>query len=247
MSEGVSPVGRPLGRTDLLTSVGQRLAAGSSVLLAGVAGIGKSTVLAAAVGQVVGTGARVLRCAPARADAGLSFLALADLLEPVPAELFDRLPAVPRRALSAALQRGQAPAAQPEPLAVRLAVRQVLRELAASGPVVLAIDDLQWVDQDSAQVLAYAFGRLGGSGLRVLATERVEAGRPRLRSLLPTGAVELAVGPLDEEALVTLLRQRSGELVRRPLALEIHRATDGNPLFALEIADALVRQGRPLA
>ncbi|HEU4426208.1 MAG TPA: LuxR C-terminal-related transcriptional regulator, partial [Pilimelia sp.] len=115
-------------------------------------------------------------------------------------------------------------------------------------PVVLVIDDLQWVDQDSAQVLAYAIQRLSRPGLRVLATERLaDAGPPRFRSLVPSGAVEFTVGPLTEEALVTLLRQRSEGLVGRPLAVEINRVTEGNPLFALEIAAALVRQGLPPA
>ncbi len=85
-----------LGRAELLGAVRAGLAAGNSVLLAGVAGIGKSTVLAAVAEEVAGTGAQVLRCSPARTDAGLPFLALVDLLDPVPKELFDRLPPAPR-------------------------------------------------------------------------------------------------------------------------------------------------------
>jgi hypothetical protein len=236
---------QPRGRADLLASIRAHLPGG--VLLTGVAGIGKSTVLAAAVAEVSAM-ARVLCCRSARTDADLPFLALADLLEPVPEPLFERLPAIPRRALDAALQRGDVGEDHPEPLAVRLAVRPLLRELGERGPVVVAVDDLQWVDADSAQVLAYALRRLSRSEVSVLAAERVEPDRPsRFRSLLPEGTVELAVGPMDEDALATLVRERTGGHVRRPLAAEICRVTEGNPLFALEIGDAVVRQGRSRA
>src|SRR5207248_421199 len=120
--------------------------------------------------------------------------------------VFDQLPAAPRRAVRAALLRGE-PADQPEPLAVRVGVRQLLQRLAVDHPVVLVIDDIQWIDVDSGQALAYALRRIRPPHPRVLAAERVTGAQPRrYRALLPPDTAEFTVGPLGSEALVTLLR-----------------------------------------
>ena len=102
-----------VGRADLLATVRDRLAAGDSVRLTGVAGIGKSTMLAAVAEREAAAGTHVLRCGPHRSDEGLPFLTLADLFESVPERAFERLPGALRRALDIALVRAEVPGEQP--------------------------------------------------------------------------------------------------------------------------------------
>jgi DNA-binding CsgD family transcriptional regulator/tetratricopeptide (TPR) repeat protein len=232
-----------VSRDAIQKSVRDALSGGRSVLLSGPAGIGKSTVLGGIVEWVRETGARVLYSSPAQADARLPFVVLIDLLSPLPPTAFDGLPPVPRRALDAALLRGEVTDVQPDPLAVRLGVLHVLRDLAARDPSVVVVDDVQWVDPSSAEVLAFLARRLPGPGLRVVAAARGEPGEvARFLPLLPAGALQVAVGPLADEALVPLLSSRGGAALSRTVAVEICRVTQGNPLFALEIASALARR-----
>jgi hypothetical protein len=124
----------------------------------------------------------------------------------------------------------------------------VLRALAASGPVIVAVDDVQWLDAPSARVLAFVARRLEDAPIRILAALRVGSGRDPL-GLGHTGPVPLQrvpIGPLGEEPLTRLLRDRTEGDLPRPLLLRLHRISDGNPFFALEIAHALAgRDVRP--
>jgi DNA-binding CsgD family transcriptional regulator len=231
------------GRDSELSAAQSALHDGRSVLLSGQPGIGKSAVLEAIVGRLAKTDSRVLRCSPAQAEAGLPFVTLIDLLSAVPAAGFDSVSPVPRRAVEAALLRAEISEAQPDPLAVRLGVQQVLQGLTVRGSLVVVIDDVQWVDPPSAEALGFAARRLSGPGFRIVAAGRGEPDEvARFLPLLPAGASQIAVGPLALETLVPLLVRRSGPGLTRVAAAEIHRATQGNPLFALEIADALARR-----
>jgi DNA-binding CsgD family transcriptional regulator/exonuclease VII small subunit len=133
---------------------------------------------------------------------------------------------------------------------VSVASLGVLRALAASGPVLVAVDDVQWLDVPSARVLAFVVRRLEDAPIRVLVALRVGAGGDPL-GLGRTGPVPLQrvpVGPLPEEAMIRLLRARTEERLPRPALLRLHRISEGNPLLALEIARALTEQGaRPPA
>jgi DNA-binding CsgD family transcriptional regulator len=128
---------------------------------------------------------------------------------------------------------------------VSVASLGVLRALAASGPVIVAVDDVQWLDAPSARVLAFVARRLEDAPIRILAALRVGSGRDPL-GLGQTGPVPLQrvrIGPLGEEPMTRLLRDRTEGGLPRPLLLRLHRISDGNPFFALEIARALAGRG----
>jgi hypothetical protein len=92
----------------------------------------------------------VLDARPASAEIQLSFVALGDLLYGVEAEALGELPGPQRHALEVAMLRAEPEGAPPEPRAIALALHRALDALAASAPVVVAIDDAQWLDPQSA-------------------------------------------------------------------------------------------------
>jgi hypothetical protein len=213
----------------------------SALLLEGAAGIGKTTLWRAGVSVARGRGHRVLACRAAESEARLSYAALGDLFD---FELPD-LPAPQQRALDAALLRAEVEGAPPDQRAVSVASLGILRALATSGPVLVAIDDVQWLDVPSVRVLAFVVRRLEDAPIRVLAALRVRSGGDPL-GLGQTGPLPLQrvpIGPLGEEAMTRLLRDRTGGDLAYPLLLRLHRTSEGNPLFALEIARALTGQG----
>jgi len=240
----------PVGRAELLHSAREHLV-GGSVLFCGPAGIGKSTLLGVLAGELAAGGDSVLRCAPAESDRRLPFVCLIDLLADVSDELLATLPAPLRTALDAALLRGEHPSSDQSRLGVRLAVLQVLqlladRSMSHGAPVTLVIDDLQWVDRPSAEVLAFAARRLAGGRLRVLAAERVPDGeQPLHRSLCPPDVAELPVPPLTPREVARLLLRDNGVLLPHGSVLQIHQLADGNPFYALELGRAVLRSGVP--
>jgi AAA ATPase-like protein len=204
-------------------------------------GIGKTTLWHAGVSIARTRGLRVLSCRAAASEARLSYAALGDLFD---FELPD-LPAPQRRAMDAALLRAEVEGAPPDQRAVSVASLGVLRALATSGPVIVAIDDVQWLDAPSARVLAFVVRRLEDAPIRVLVARRVGSGGDPL-GLGQTGPVPLRrvpIGPLQEEAMTRLLRDRTEGALTRPVLLRLHRISQGNPFFALEIARALTRRG----
>jgi DNA-binding CsgD family transcriptional regulator len=220
-----------------------QLADAGSVLLLGPAGIGKSTMLSALAAEY--PDARVLRASAAEVESGLPYLTLLDLFSAPLAEYGGMLPGHLRAALDAALLRTAAPATPQDELAVRLAVLELLRVLAAPGPVLLVIDDLHWVDEPSAGVLRFVARRLSGLAVRMLAAERGE-GTARHADLCRQPCTELTLGPLSADDIADLLRERFGPALSRPTMTRVHAASGGNPLFAVELGRALVARGGSL-
>src|SRR5262249_25768713 len=147
------------------------------LLLEGEAGIGKSTVWSAGVAGAARRSYTVLSCRPAESEATLSFAALGDLLHGVLDQALPQLPPPQRRALEVALLLADPVGSQPEQRAVCVAFLAVIRQLSAAGPVVLAIDDLQWLDIPSAAVVGVALRRLRRGGGGPLASVRGRGGR----------------------------------------------------------------------
>ena len=214
----------------------------AALVLQGEAGIGKSTLWVAGVEGARERGFRVLSSRPAEAESGLAHSGLGDLFEDVLEQVLPELPAPRRRVLAIALlleEREAVPPADPRALAV--AVRTTLGALAKDEPVVVAIDDVQWLDGSSGSALAFALRRLE-EDVRLLLTRRVEEGiaPPELETAIHADRIErLRVGPLSVGATHELLRQPLGRTFARPTLLRLHEASGGNPFYALELARAL--------
>ncbi len=232
----------PVGREAELTALREFLAAPSAraLVLTGGPGIGKTTLWEAAIDAARADGMRVVLARPNEAEARHSFAALADLFDGV--EL-GAVPGPQRAALEVALLRAEPGGAAPEPHAITLGALNALRGLGAS--LVVAIDDVQWLDAASADALAFAARRLAGEPVRFLLARR-PGRRSTLELALERGALRrLEVAPLGLEAIRRLLVERLGLRVSRPVLQRIVAATLGNPLFALEQGRVLQERGEP--
>ena len=118
------------------------------LLLSGHAGIGKTTLMSAGIEAARRRGYRVVSAHPSQVETGLAFAALGDLLAPLLETPVADLPEPQREALDVALLRASA-ASPPDPLGVSLATLHVLREAAVRAPLLVAIDDVPWLDEAS--------------------------------------------------------------------------------------------------
>ena len=221
----------------------------AALVLAGEAGIGKTILWEVGVNAAVRRFGWVLICRGVEAEASLSFAGLSELLAPVLADTMPSLSAPRRRALEVALLLAEPGSEVPNAHAIGLAVFDVLNVLAAQGPVVVAVDDLQWMDVASAGVLHVALRRLRDAPVGLLATVRqspdvavpidlergfTEAWLQRRCLLVHSVWVRLTICCVP----------RLGLELTRPELLRVHEATAGNPLFVLELGRELVRLGR---
>ena len=216
-----------------------------ALLLTGAPGIGKTTLWEAGIARARAGGQRVLAARPSDAEAQLSFTGLIDLLDAVPESDLAGLPAPQRGALEVALLRREPAGGAPEPRAIALGVLNALRALAAAGPVLVAIDDLQWLDPPSSEALAFAARRLEDAPVRFLLARRPRRVAALERAFGRATPERLDVGPLDLDATRRLLAERLGVSVSRPVLRRIADATLGNPLFALELGRTLAERGPP--
>jgi DNA-binding CsgD family transcriptional regulator len=221
----------------------------SALVLEGSAGIGKTTLWQAATERAAKCGYIILACRAVESETKLALAALADLLAEPADDLLARLPTPQRHALEVALLRRAADGAPRDPRALATAVRSILLEMAARAPLLVAIDDLQWLDAPSARMLEFAVRRLGTARVGILATSR--AGDPRAdrlalgRALPADRLVHIGVGPLDVAVLHQVIGARLGQALPRPLAARVAQAADGNPWLAVEIARVLLERGSP--
>jgi AAA ATPase-like protein len=142
----------------------------AALLIEGAAGIGKTTLWFAGIDLARERGWWVRTCRPVQSEAALSFSALGDLVESVPDEALAGLSAPQRRALDIALLRAEPGPEPPDQRAVAVALLGVIRALADTGPVIIGVDDLPWLDRPSAAVLEYALRRLTQQRAGLLAT-----------------------------------------------------------------------------
>jgi DNA-binding CsgD family transcriptional regulator len=227
-----------------------------ALVLSGEPGIGKTVLWETGVAEARTRFDAVLTCRGVEAEASLSFTGLSELLGDVLGQVGPSLAPPRRRALEVALLLVDPGETAPDPHAIGLALLDVLRAVAEQGPVVLAFDDLQWLDPASAAVLQIALRRLREEPVAVLATLRpgVEVASPvdLDRSFSVERLERLTVGPLSLAALHRLLAERLGLQLTRPELGRVQEATAGNPFFALELGRELVRTntrpspGRPL-
>ena len=215
--------------------------------LEGDAGVGKSTLWAAGLEEAADRGFRVLTARPAESEIALSFSGIGDLLDPVLEEALAPLSAAQHRALSRALVLGDDEGPPPNPHAIGLALLNALRALADELPVVVAVDDVQWLDPASATGLAYAGRRLRSECVGVLLSRRSGIESILLtelrRALPPDRVMTVDLGPLDAGALHHVVQSHLGLVLPRPVLDDVRDASGGNPFYALEIVRTLQRSG----
>ena len=199
----------------------------------GAPGIGKTTLVRHATEQAQSEGFCVLSCCPSSAEAELTYAALGDVLRELPEEIVGRLPRPQRSAFDAALLIDErAAGADGRIRSVGLGLLNALDLLGEQQPVLLVLDDVQWLDQPSSAVLEFALRRLRGEPVTVLACGRDEPAW--LTRALPADTLEL--GPLSFGAIHRIVHDRIGVGLPRPVLRRLYEAAGGNPFFALELA-----------
>jgi DNA-binding CsgD family transcriptional regulator len=237
--------GDVVGRDDEVRSVCEFLdhaSEGPAVLvLVGEAGIGKSTIWSRGIDAAREQGFRVLVSRPAEAERGLAHAGLGDLFEDVLEDVLPALSTPRRRALEAALLIEDDPDGS-DPRTLSVAVRSALDALAADARVVLAIDDVQWLDPSTMSALAFALRRMREQPIFLLLARRFGEGAEttELERAIQADRVErVHVGPLSLGATHQLLQAHLALKLPRPTLLRVHETSGGNPFYALELARAL--------
>jgi len=235
-------VSRELESRQIAEFLGSVPAGPTALILEGEAGIGKTTVWLAALDRAQQLGYRVLSSRAAPAESVLAFSSLAALLETVDDSVLAALAPQQHLALDRVLLRVSADGPVTDQRATTAAFVRVVQRLSEDSPVLLALDDLQWVDPPSMQVVSAAVQRLAGP-VGVLATVRTGDGEPPVELTLrsPSRVRRIGLGPLSPGALHTVLLGRLGRSFSRPKLLQIHEVSAGNPFYALELARTIDR------
>src|SRR3954447_24466548 len=202
-----------------------RAARSRAVVIRGEAGIGKTALLQLLVRRA--DGCRFIRAAGVESEMNLPFAALHQLCGP----FLDRLDSLPSPQCDALRTTFGFQAGRPsDRFLVGLAVLTLLSEVAEERPTICVVDDAQWLDEESAQILGFVARRLAARRLALVFAVREGAGEPIL-----TGLPELVVRGLNRRDAAALLKSavpgRLDEAVCDRILAEAH----GNPLALLEL------------
>jgi DNA-binding CsgD family transcriptional regulator len=238
-----------VGREEELDAIGafvQQIEGGPAALvLSGEAGIGKTALWQAGVDEARTRRDSVLTCQGVAAEASFAFAGLTELLGSIVDEVLPALVPRRRRALEVALQLAEPGEVAPDAHVIGLALLDVLRGLAEDGPLLVALDDVQWIDAASVSALHIAVRRLRAERIGLLMTVRPPAKGtvlPELERCFPAERLtRLELRPLSLAAVHRLLEQQIGLELRRGELVQVHRAAEGNPFFALELGRELAR------
>jgi DNA-binding CsgD family transcriptional regulator len=235
-----------IGRDEELAAVAavleQATTGAAACVIEGEIGVGKTTVWTAALDAATERGYGVVSARPAEAETSFAFAVVGDLLRERLETVLPALPPPQRRALETALLIAEG-AGAPEPHTVSVAVLEAILVLAEERPLVVAVDDVQWLDSPSRAVLEFVARRLRAHPVVLVLAERTARERhPALELVVPVERIRL--GPLSAGALYQLINDRLGGALPRPVLVRLHETSGGNPFFALELARALIASGR---
>ena len=231
-----------VGREDELARLNELVSAlpngPHAVTLRGEPGIGKTTVWRVGL-ELADESCTLLSARCVEAELPLALVGLSDLVRDAFRDVADEL-ADHDRAVLAATLGFDAPAQGRAALALPLAFLAFLRLLAQEAPVLIAVDDVQWLDPSSARILSFAARRLDELPIGVLVAQRGDGPDPLdLRNALGAAHEELRLGPLSRGALSHLVRSRGDVPLPRPVFTRVYEVSGGNPMFALEFARSL--------
>ena len=243
MRQAVPAGGQLVGREAELAVLRELLGPGDAprgLVVMGEAGIGKTTIVGAALDAAAALSLRALVARPAAPEIDLPYAGLGDLFDSVDARELGGLAHAPRVALETALARRR-PGGVIDKHALARGVLELLRQMAVESDLLVVVDDVQWLDRPTVAVLTFAVRRLEGVPLRLLAATRVEEGTAELPFGLGQwkGVRRLEIGPMSATELGALVRRHLGVQMTRPQSEQLQAASGGNPMFALE----LVRSG----
>ncbi|MEU5314146.1 AAA family ATPase [Streptomyces sp. NPDC021562] len=200
---------------------------GGALLVHGAAGVGKSALLRTVGAEAAESGFKVLRTSGVEPEQWLPFAALQMLLQPVARGMKD-LSDPHRSALSAAFSASDT---EPEIYRVGLPVLELLADEASLRPLLLLVDDLQWIDSSSRDVLKFVARRTHDLAIQVIAGARVQYSESY-------GHLDLPLLPLSRPAAAELLDAGAPDLPPSLRALILERAA-GNPLALVELPKAV--------
>jgi DNA-binding CsgD family transcriptional regulator/tetratricopeptide (TPR) repeat protein len=220
------PIGRDTEIAKILAFLSDASRVPAALAIIGDPGIGKTEVWKHVV-QAAAPSSRVLSCRPTLAERPLAFSALDDLFGDVAKDI---LPAL-----------AGADGGLPESRLLARGVLDGLRALSSRAPLIIAVDDAQWLDRSSARVLEFCLRRLADEPVSVLLTSRTGDAVPLgLDGVLPFDRLcRVPLGPLTLGAIGELLRARLGTVLPRRDLTRLYEACAGNPFYALEFARAL--------
>ncbi len=212
-----------------------------ALVLEGDPGVGKTSLWEQGLAFGHDRGMRVLVARASEAETGLPFAGLIDLFDDVATEELGSVPAPQLHALEVAFYRADADDHPPTDHLVSLAVLSAVRVLAADERVVVAIDDVQWLDQSSQDALAYVARRLQSEDVTVLLSRRPGGRTPLERAFADDRLERLRISTISLGATRQLLASRLGLRLPHHLLRRVYDTTLGNPLFALEVGRMLAR------
>ncbi len=219
-------------------------ASGPAVLeIDGEPGIGKTTLFRYTVDLARLGGSTVLECSPTHAESAMSYVGLTDMLRSLPNSAFDELPAPQRHSLEVATLR-TAPSEVPlDERAVGTGLATLLALLAESGAVILAVDDLQWLDRSSADVLTFAARRLMTAAVGIVTCERTGKSAHDVVGAVPAPLwrESITLTGLGAAVLFHVVRDQLGITLPRPALVQVAETSGGNPFAALALSRAVGR------
>jgi DNA-binding CsgD family transcriptional regulator len=241
----------PIGREAEVGEICAFLSVGSgepaALVITGDVGIGKTVVWKHVAQAALRPSFRVLSCRPASSERPLAFSALDDLLADVIEEFLPELSESRRQAVTVALARGTVLGSIPDRHVLARGVLDAFRILSSARPLLVAVDDAQWLDRPSASVLEFCFRRLEREPVSILLTFRgadLVAPLGLDQALSPGHLSQVKLGPLSLGAIGEILRSQLGVALPRYTLTRLYEACGGNPFYALESARALVEHRR---
>lgn len=239
-------IGREREQTELTAFVDGLGDGAAGVMLAGEAGMGKTTLWRVATETAREHGYRVLATRPSAAEARLGFAGLGDLFDDVVGEVLDDVPPPQADALRVALLLERPGSTPVDQRVVAVSVLSALRALSSRQPVVVAVDDVQWLDAATAAVLAFAWRRLRQEPVGFLLAQRAK--EPVSVAFAAAEDIRrIAIGPLGISFVHKLLQRRLGLVFARPTLRRLYAVTGGSPFFALELGPVFDRHRAEIA